>query len=207
MKTIFLSISVAFLSLSGAFSADPHKIEVASQAEGVFVTYSFFVTGDSTVIELKGGKFRYWHSGRRNAAELEGLEGTYTAEGDKIVLKHPKLMPPESNWMFRTVDGVGTLWRSDVIKQLEAGEMWNLYHSGKESFFRIGEGSILVPSKKTAEEAWKWSKTTDVIAVAAFLEGKDQKAEQDGTGQPATRPESKSEGGDKPQPESEPRPR
>ena len=30
-----------------------------------------------------------------------------------------------------------------------------------------------------------------------------QQAEQDGTGQPATRPESKSEGGDKPQPEAE----
>jgi hypothetical protein len=34
-----------------------------------------------------------------------------------------------------------------------------------------------------------------------------QKAEQDGTGQPATRPESDSEGGDKPQPESEERSR
>lgn len=182
MKTTFLSISVAFLTLSSVFSAAPPKIEVASPAEGVFVTYSFFVTGDTTVIELNGGKFRYWHSGKRNASELEGLEGTYTTEGDKIVLKHPKLMTPESNWIFRSVDGVGTLWRSDVIKKLEAGEMWNLYHSGKESFFRTGEGLILVPSKKTAEEAWKWSKTTDVSAVAAFLEGKDQKAEQDASG-------------------------
>ena len=37
--------------------------------------------------------------------------------------------------------------------------------------------------------------------------GADQNAEQDGTGQPATRPESKSEGGDKPQPRSEGRSR
>jgi hypothetical protein len=35
----------------------------------------------------------------------------------------------------------------------------------------------------------------------------DKNAEQDGTGQPATRPESKSEGSDKPQPESEGRSR
>jgi hypothetical protein len=34
-----------------------------------------------------------------------------------------------------------------------------------------------------------------------------QEGEQAGTGQPATRPESKSEGGDKPQPESEERSR
>jgi hypothetical protein len=34
-----------------------------------------------------------------------------------------------------------------------------------------------------------------------------KEAEQDGTGQPATRPESKSEGGDKPQPEAEGRSR
>jgi hypothetical protein len=35
----------------------------------------------------------------------------------------------------------------------------------------------------------------------------DKQTEQDGTGQPATRPESKSEGSDKPQPEAEGRPR
>jgi hypothetical protein len=38
-------------------------------------------------------------------------------------------------------------------------------------------------------------------------EEKKKEAEQGGTGQPATRPESKSEGSDKPQPESEGRPR
>jgi hypothetical protein len=40
-----------------------------------------------------------------------------------------------------------------------------------------------------------------------LLELDKTKAEQGGTGQPATRPESKSEGGDKPQPESEGRSR
>lgn len=39
------------------------------------------------------------------------------------------------------------------------------------------------------------------------IENKPKKAEQAGTEQPATRPESKSEGGDKPQPESEGRSR
>ena len=41
----------------------------------------------------------------------------------------------------------------------------------------------------------------------SFLEQKKKKSEQDGTGQPATRPESKSKGSDKPQPEAEGRSR
>ena len=52
---------------------------------------------------------------------------------------------------------------------------------------------IRMPSPRGAiQESW---------VTLAMLE--KQWAEQDGTGQPATRPESKSEGGDKPQPEAE----
>jgi hypothetical protein len=39
--------------------------------------------------------------------------------------------------------------------------------------------------------------------LSAVCPSWNRKAEQDGSGQPATRPESKSEGGDKPQPEAE----
>ena len=45
------------------------------------------------------------------------------------------------------------------------------------------------------------------IESKPILPVKDKNAEQDGTGQPATAPESKSEGGDKSQPESEGRSR
>ena len=44
------------------------------------------------------------------------------------------------------------------------------------------------------------------IGVSSYMQGtapEEQEAQQDGSGQPATRPESDSEGGDKPQPESE----
>lgn len=177
MKTTFLSIGVAFLSLTSAFSAEPPKIGIASPAEGVFVTYGFG-TGHNTVIELKGGKFRYWFSSDRKGADVEGLEGTYTAEGDKIVLKHPKLIPLESNWTVRSIDGVVTLWRSDAIKKLDESDLWNLYQSGKENFFRTGGGSILVPSKKTAAEAWKSPQRALTEAEhKALTERQDQKAE------------------------------
>jgi hypothetical protein len=45
------------------------------------------------------------------------------------------------------------------------------------------------------------------VEVVGISKGSDSKSEQAGTGQPATRPESKSEGGDKPQPEAEGRSR
>jgi hypothetical protein len=47
--------------------------------------------------------------------------------------------------------------------------------------------------------------TERIVDMTAFAE--DTQAEEAGTGQPASRPESKSEGGDKPQPESEGRSR
>ncbi len=43
--------------------------------------------------------------------------------------------------------------------------------------------------------------------MESYLEKQNKKAEQDGTGQPATAPEPKPENGDKPQPESEGRPK
>jgi hypothetical protein len=48
---------------------------------------------------------------------------------------------------------------------------------------------------------------TDGKQIHGDIGPESQEAEQAGTGQPATRPESKSEGGDKPQPESEGRSR
>jgi hypothetical protein len=41
------------------------------------------------------------------------------------------------------------------------------------------------------------------LSYAFLVDGQNQSAGQAGTGQPATRPEPKSEGGDKPQPEAE----
>ena len=191
MKTTFRSIGVAFLSLTSAFAAAPPKIETASPPEGVFVTYGFGV-GHNTVVELKGGKFRYWFSSDRKGADVEALEGTYTADGDKIVLTHPKLIPLVSEWTVRSIDGVVTLWRSDALKLLEEDKL-DLYRIGKDNFFRTGNGSILVPSRKTAEEAWK-SPQFAVLTEAerkALTEPQNRRAEQDGGGQPATRPESK----------------
>jgi predicted translin family RNA/ssDNA-binding protein len=61
------------------------------------------------------------------------------------------------------------------------------------------------PSTENSEMIRK--KIQEYAETSAVFHSLKQKSEQAGTGQPATRPESKSEGGDKPQPEAEGRPR
>lgn len=132
--------------------AEPLKIEAATPANGVFVTYGYH----TTVLELKDGKFRYWFSSDAVLEELKyPLEGSYTTEGDKISLKHEKIYPPQVDWTAKSVDGVLTLWRSDALKILAGGKL-DLYGSGgKANFLLHGGGSVIVPTKRTAEEAWK----------------------------------------------------
>ncbi|WP_035614953.1 hypothetical protein [Haloferula sp. BvORR071] len=148
MKATILAIGMIF----PAAAADQAKIAPAIPADGVFVTY-----GDhSIVLELKGGKFRYWFSSDAKIAgdELKyPLAGTYSTDGDKIVLKHEKIPGLQGEWAARQVDGVLTLWRSDALKIHDEGKL-DLYIAGKANFLRAGAGLVLVPTTKTADEAW-----------------------------------------------------
>ncbi len=148
MKAIILAIGMIF----PAAAADQAKIAPATPADGVYVTY-----GDhSIVLELKGGKFRYWFSSDAKIAgdELKyPLAGTYSTDGDKIVLKHEKITAPQGEWTARQVDGVLTLWRSDALKIHKEGKL-DLYIAGKANFLRAGAGMVLVPTTKTADQAW-----------------------------------------------------
>ena len=82
-------------------------------------------------------------------------------------------------------------WRKITIQDEQAGEALTLVETflPKKRVFEI--------SNHTAKR-----QLDDVISYA-----ENKRVEQDGTGQPATRPESKSEGSQKPQPESEERSR
>ena len=82
-------------------------------------------------------------------------------------------------------------WRKITIQDEQAGEALTLVETflPKKRVFEI--------SNHTAKR-----QLDDVISYA-----ENKRVEQDGTGQPATRPESKSEGSQKPQPESEARSR
>ena len=151
MKAASLSIGIAVLLQTLSAPAEQPKIEVAAATDGVFVTYGMH----NIVLELKDGKFRYWFSSDAGSGEERGnpLEGTYTAEGDKLVLKHDKMIPLEKNWTARSVDGLVTLWRSDAIGMLEKGTL-DLSGPGYQRFPFVGAGSIIVPVQRTAEDAW-----------------------------------------------------
>ena len=71
------------------------------------------------------------------------------------------------------------------------------------------EYSVITPRTTKTERTRCWVNTTQLTRIYS---GKDankspKEAEQGSSGQPPTRSESKSEGGDKPQPEAEGRPR
>lgn len=158
-------------------AAEPPKIESAAPANGVFVTYGYH----STVLELKDGKFRYWFSSDVKIAGDETkypLEGSYTTDGDTITLKHEKIHPPQVEWTARKVDGVLTFWRSDALKIQAEGKL-ELYSLGKANFLRIGSGSVIVPTTKTAEEAWKTPQTALLTeAEGKVLEERRQRSEE-----------------------------
>jgi hypothetical protein len=108
----------------------------------------------------------------------------------------------------------------DFYRSVASGEVFGLLTIGAVGQFRV-EFKESVPSKCYFIECWSGeARTFGTFAEChAFVsermkklfkgsaEKKDNQAEQGGTGQPATRPESKSEGGDKPQSESKGRSR
>jgi hypothetical protein len=72
---------------------------------------------------------------------------------------------------------------------------------------RDGNGFYWAEEDAKKELHWTGSRFEVTPLEADEANSENREAEQGGTGQPATRPESKSEGGDKPQPESEGRSR
>ncbi|MGJ8635052.1 MAG: hypothetical protein ACSHX7_14145 [Luteolibacter sp.] len=153
MKAIPKLLALTFCASVFTVSAAPPKIESVEPKDGVFVTYGL---GHSTVLELKDKRFRYWFTSDRIRLEKVEypLKGDFTTVGDSIVLEYRKGTPLQSNWTFRAVNGVVTLWRPDALKMSEADKL-DLVRMGDESFFHTGSGSVLVPCMKSAEEAWE----------------------------------------------------
>jgi hypothetical protein len=80
-------------------------------------------------------------------------------------------------------------------------------NQAKDQDFRYVEYSKAVEYLEQTIKDFQEAKLDTKTMERALAQLKKQKAEQAGTGQPATRPESKSEGSDKPQPEAEGRSR
>ena len=151
MKTLFSAISLSIGVSALAFGIeDQPVIKPTKPVDGVFFTYGIH----NQVIELKDGKFRYWFNSDCKGSDVEALEGSYKVEGNKVILSHPKIFELTANWDVLSIDGVVTLWRRDALQFREEGKL-DLYSQGKGNFFRTGGGSILVPSKQSAEKTWE----------------------------------------------------
>ena len=122
-------------------------VESAMPTDGVYFTY----TGDmTTVLELNGGRFRYWvESDVKEPDEPEyPLSGPFHTTADTVALLHEQCSQP--TWTFRSIDGHLTLWRPDALAIPAADRQWNM-----PMLTRYGSGSILISSNKRAEELWE----------------------------------------------------
>jgi serine/threonine protein kinase len=119
----------------------------ATPRDGVYFTYTGYM---ATVLELKGGRFRYWfESDLKRPDEPEyPLSGLYRVNTDTISLQNEQCGQPV--WTFRSMDGHLTLWRPDALAIPEQDRHWDM-----GMLKRYGGGSILVASDKSAEELWE----------------------------------------------------
>jgi hypothetical protein len=116
--------------------------------------------------------------------------------------------------------------QSDTYLRAEAIDAVAVFRSDREADkerpFKVCITTRILSTSNNGGEAWTTVNRSDdfycvsrdeadriatAIVKACSGDRTEKKAEQAGTGQPATRPESKSEGGDKPQPEAEGRSR
>jgi DNA-binding transcriptional regulator of glucitol operon len=108
-------------------------------------------------------------------------------------------------------EGVRISYALNKLKaQMRGSSFKEAFRADGEEFAFEGDqkGAFVVDGVRTLilrEDLQKKIEILENRLVAIYNPHKE--AEQDGTGQPATRPESKSEGSDKPQPESEGRSR
>ena len=123
------------------------RVKSAEPRDGVYFTWTGFET---TVLELRDGHFRYWFASDAKSPvdPVYPLSGDFTVAGDIITLIHPQVYRPK--WAFRLVDGLATLWMPEALQEYRSDR-----HFLKPRRLRQqGLGSVLVASRKSAEEIW-----------------------------------------------------
>ena len=80
--------------------------------EGIYGGYR---KGGGELIELKGGKYRYWAGTDMVGADSikYPIKGVYSIHADKIVLEHLRTV------LYRSINGHDTLWSPEDLKTWE----------------------------------------------------------------------------------------
>ncbi|MEO8207307.1 MAG: hypothetical protein ABI615_14090 [Chthoniobacterales bacterium] len=151
MKLTVASLCLLVLCFCGTAGAtEALKITQAKPHEGVFFCSTGYI---ETVLELKGGRYRYWNKSFTNKGAGSTQTGVYTIKGDTITLSTDVF---ERHWTFRTVNGVLTLWWSKAISTFERNTaMEEDMQNNFSSFKKHGAAFILVATDESAEHIWK----------------------------------------------------
>jgi hypothetical protein len=208
MKTItiialFAVVAMAYADEQVAAKATSGRFEVTQEYQGDFVETVRFSDPKLSAVRLSGLSWPGLYSISPNDGWL--LRTQKTGSGDSIAI----LYRIEENGRVSEVVGFDDLlWSvSDSTSRLKKKE---LYHTGaSEIAWSEDNGTLEIVLRGSNA-----SKSGDGIECGIVYDLKANRAvvkathsEQVGAGQPATRPGSKSEGSDKPQPETEGRSR
>jgi hypothetical protein len=135
MKIVFLLIATFLTRV--AFAQDALEPLNAVQ-DGVFFLHNMFST---TILELKGAKFRYWFKSDIEvySRSLYPFTGDFQRDGGTVILLHKQIY--ETNWTFLTYKEQATLWRPAALK----------YWSERK---RPDGYGVLYPTADKPEEMW-----------------------------------------------------
>lgn len=134
---LFLPLALCLTAIGYGQTA-PTPTPLPSVKEGVYFFQNMYST---TVLELKGGNFRYWFKSdvlMRNPPNYP-VVGKYQANGGAVTLPHKDIY--ETNWTSMTYDGKVTLWRPSAVKYWEESKKIDAY-------------GVLFPTDRKPESIW-----------------------------------------------------
>jgi hypothetical protein len=151
MKILLIAIALGFASIG---LCEDGPVPLTPVKEGLYFLQNMY---SSTILELKGGNFRYWFSSdlRSWHEPAYPLSGQYTTNGSTITLQHKAIF--QTNWTFMTYRGKPTLWRPSALTYWESKKKVDGY-------------GVLFPSADKPEEIWErkdGTKKSDSPAPAA----------------------------------------
>jgi hypothetical protein len=174
-------------------------------------------TGTKTTRAESEGNFEIWssaqdpiaHTGHAIGFDWESYEYLYWTASD--VMREPHENYPKRGAFLTDENGhivLDTILDSEVtLRRIDVDGAEALSVVGSDFDQALRAGLVLFNRKHgRVESPWSLAEPTE-FEKTRTTEILKAKAEQSGTGQPATRPETKSEGSGKPQPESEGRSR
>ncbi len=152
---------------------------------------------DSSISFLDGGRVTMSEYG----IGPTNYNGTYGVDAGGVITLHLKNYPGDwPKMILRKIDGRFLLFRADGATHLAFGGRGGAVEtSDMKPFWPFGVSEVLWPEPKPYIEP--------VGPLPPIFPPKEDEIEQVGADQPATRPESKPKSAQKPQPESEARPR